>query len=65
MFFNSLFKQLMIFSRSFPPKSTHVSSAYNTVNSSSETLKISLVNIIKRVGILVGMKLVRLKNISI
>ena len=43
MFFNSLFKQLMIFSRSFPPKSTHVSSAYNTVNSSSDTLKISLV----------------------
>ena len=38
MFFNSLFK-LMRFSGFFPPKRKQASSAYNTVNSSSETLK--------------------------
>ena len=50
MFFNSLFKQVMRFSRFFPPKRKQVSSAYNTVNSSSETLKISLMKMIKRRG---------------
>ena len=50
IFFNSLFKQVMRFSRSLPPNSTHVSSAYSTVNSNSDTLKMSLVNMIKRRG---------------
>ena len=50
MFFNSLFKQVIRLSRYFPPKSAQVSYAYNTVNISSETLNISLVNIIKRRG---------------
>ena len=40
----------MRFSRSLPPNSTHVSSAYSTVNSNSDTLKMSLVNMIKRRG---------------
>ena len=52
--FNSLFKQVMRLSRSLPPKSTYydnyVSSAYSTVNSDSDTLKMSLVNMIKRRG---------------
>ena len=46
IFFNSLFKQVMRFSRSLPPKSTHVSSAYSTVNCNSDTLQMSLVNMI-------------------
>ena len=43
MFFNSFFKQVMRFSRSFPPKRTQTLSAYNTVMSISETFKILLI----------------------
>ena len=50
IFFNSLFKQVMRFSRYLPLNSTHVSSAYSTVNSNSDTFKMSLVNMIKRRG---------------
>ena len=53
MLFNSLFKLVMRFSRFSrfsPPKWKQASSAYNTVNSSSETLKISLIKMIKRRG---------------
>ena len=40
MFFNSLFKQVMRFSRFFLLKRKQASSAYNTVNSSSDVKNI-------------------------